>query len=99
MSAYYNSLTNQSIQFVEFFFFFLLETHFSFNILFLFRKVSYETFVLTPFLFFFQERAKLAYFDYGDVICKEGEMPQGIYLIISGMAIVRDYSLFTKNVL
>lgn len=55
--------------------------------------------MLTPFLFFFQERAKLAYFDYGDVICKEGEMPQGIYLIISGMAIVRDYSLFTKNVL
>ncbi|EPQ08661.1 Sodium/hydrogen exchanger 11 [Myotis brandtii] len=37
---------------------------------------------------FFKERAKLAYFDYGDVICKEGEMPQGIYLIISGMAIL-----------
>ncbi|XP_010633907.1 sodium/hydrogen exchanger 11 [Fukomys damarensis] len=35
---------------------------------------------------FFKERAKLAYFDYGDVICKEGEMPLGIYLIISGMA-------------
>nr|XP_031291605.1 sodium/hydrogen exchanger 11 [Camelus dromedarius] len=38
---------------------------------------------------FFKERAKLAYFDYGDVICKEGEMPQGIYLIISGMAILQ----------
>ncbi|XP_075856506.1 sodium/hydrogen exchanger 11 [Microcebus murinus] len=37
---------------------------------------------------FFKDRAKLAYFDYGDVICKEGEMPQGIYLIISGMAIL-----------
>ncbi|XP_045694708.1 sodium/hydrogen exchanger 11 [Phyllostomus hastatus] len=37
---------------------------------------------------FFKERARLAYFDYGDVICKEGEMPQGIYLIISGMAIL-----------
>ncbi|KAM6166245.1 sodium/hydrogen exchanger 11 [Erethizon dorsatum] len=35
---------------------------------------------------FFKERTKLAYFDYGDVICKEGEMPLGIYLIISGMA-------------
>lgn len=34
---------------------------------------------------FFKERAKLVYFDYGDVICKEGEMPQGIYLIISGI--------------
>ncbi|XP_026942096.1 sodium/hydrogen exchanger 11 isoform X2 [Sagmatias obliquidens] len=38
---------------------------------------------------FFKERAKLACFDYGDVICKEGEMPQGIYLIISGMAILQ----------
>ncbi|EHA99743.1 Sodium/hydrogen exchanger 11, partial [Heterocephalus glaber] len=35
---------------------------------------------------FFKERAKLVYFDYGDVICKEGEIPLGIYLIISGMA-------------
>ncbi|XP_047608471.1 LOW QUALITY PROTEIN: sodium/hydrogen exchanger 11 [Phacochoerus africanus] len=38
---------------------------------------------------FFKDRAKLAYFDYGDIICKEGEMPQGIYLIISGMAILQ----------
>ncbi|XP_036090505.1 sodium/hydrogen exchanger 11 isoform X3 [Rousettus aegyptiacus] len=37
---------------------------------------------------FFKEKAQLAYFDYGDVICTEGEMPQGIYLIISGMAIL-----------
>ncbi|XP_059871977.1 sodium/hydrogen exchanger 11 [Delphinus delphis] len=42
---------------------------------------------------FFKERAKLACFDYGDVICKEGEMPQGIYLIISGMAIACFISL------
>ncbi|KAG8515747.1 Sodium/hydrogen exchanger 11, partial [Galemys pyrenaicus] len=35
-----------------------------------------------------KERAKLAYFDYGDIICKKGEMPQGIYIIISGMAIL-----------
>lgn len=70
----------------------LLENQFSFKILFRLRKVDYDIFVLTFLSFcFFQERAKLAYFDYGDVICKEGEMPQGIYLIISGMAIVRDY--------
>ncbi|XP_039737401.1 sodium/hydrogen exchanger 11 [Pteropus medius] len=37
---------------------------------------------------FFKEKAQLAYFDYGDVICTEGETPQGIYLIISGMAIL-----------
>ncbi|KAM6217269.1 sodium/hydrogen exchanger 11-like [Rhynchocyon petersi] len=42
---------------------------------------------------FFKERVKLACFDYGDVICKEGEMPQGIYLIISGMAIACFISL------
>ena len=76
--------------------------HFSFKISFLFREVDYEDlcwFFFFPVLFrFFQERAKLAYFDYGDVICKEGEMPQGIYLIISGMAIVRNYLFFTKNV-
>uniref|UniRef100_A0A2K5DV57 Solute carrier family 9 member C2 (putative) n=1 Tax=Aotus nancymaae TaxID=37293 RepID=A0A2K5DV57_AOTNA len=41
---------------------------------------------------FFKERAKLAYFDYGDIICKKGEMPQGIYLIISGMAILHSLS-------
>uniref|UniRef100_A0A8C3X896 Solute carrier family 9 member C2 (putative) n=1 Tax=Catagonus wagneri TaxID=51154 RepID=A0A8C3X896_9CETA len=41
------------------------------------------------FIEFFKDRAKLAYFDYGDIICKEGEMPQGIYLIISGMAILQ----------
>ncbi|XP_031242832.1 sodium/hydrogen exchanger 11 isoform X1 [Mastomys coucha] len=35
---------------------------------------------------FFKERTKLTYFDYGDIICREGEMPQGIFLIISGMA-------------
>ncbi|XP_074078142.1 sodium/hydrogen exchanger 11 isoform X2 [Macrotis lagotis] len=35
---------------------------------------------------FFKEKAQLAFFDYGDIICKEGDMPQGIYLIISGMA-------------
>ncbi|XP_072504697.1 sodium/hydrogen exchanger 11 isoform X2 [Notamacropus eugenii] len=35
---------------------------------------------------FFKEKAQLACFDYGDIICKEGDMPQGIYLIISGMS-------------
>ncbi|XP_028615978.1 sodium/hydrogen exchanger 11 [Grammomys surdaster] len=35
---------------------------------------------------FFKERTKLTYFDYGDIICREGEMPQGVFLIISGMA-------------
>uniref|UniRef100_A0A8C6HQC6 Cyclic nucleotide-binding domain-containing protein n=1 Tax=Mus spicilegus TaxID=10103 RepID=A0A8C6HQC6_MUSSI len=35
---------------------------------------------------FFKERTKLTYFDYGDIICREGEMSQGIFLIISGMA-------------
>lgn len=47
---------------------------------------------------FFKQRAQLAYFDDGDVICKEGEMPQGIYLIISGTAIVRDYLFFIEVV-
>ncbi|KAM5237689.1 sodium/hydrogen exchanger 11 [Ctenodactylus gundi] len=42
---------------------------------------------------FFKERAKLVYFDYGDIICKEGEMPQGIFLIISGMASLHSSSL------
>uniref|UniRef100_A0A4X2KDA2 Cyclic nucleotide-binding domain-containing protein n=1 Tax=Vombatus ursinus TaxID=29139 RepID=A0A4X2KDA2_VOMUR len=44
---------------------------------------------------FFKEKAQLACFDYGDIICKEGEMPQGIYLIISGMSsyfILHDFS-------
>ncbi|XP_048214135.1 sodium/hydrogen exchanger 11 [Perognathus longimembris pacificus] len=41
---------------------------------------------------FFKERTKLAHFDYGDVICREGEMPQGIYLIISGMATLHSTS-------
>uniref|UniRef100_A0A5F8GBZ9 Solute carrier family 9 member C2 (putative) n=1 Tax=Monodelphis domestica TaxID=13616 RepID=A0A5F8GBZ9_MONDO len=35
---------------------------------------------------FFKEKAQLACFDYGDIICKEGDMPQGLYLIISGMS-------------
>nr|XP_004658939.1 sodium/hydrogen exchanger 11 [Jaculus jaculus] len=37
------------------------------------------------FIEFFKDRARLTYFDYGNIICREGEMPQGIYLIISGM--------------
>lgn len=69
---------------------------FHFKILFWFRKVDCDDFILT-FSFLFQEKAQLAYFDYGDVICTEGEMPQGIYLIISGMAIVRDYVFFPEN--
>ncbi|XP_006157309.1 sodium/hydrogen exchanger 11 [Tupaia chinensis] len=38
---------------------------------------------------FFRDKVTLACFDYGDIICREGEMPTGIYLIISGMAILR----------
>ncbi|XP_019402816.1 PREDICTED: sodium/hydrogen exchanger 10-like [Crocodylus porosus] len=34
---------------------------------------------------FIQKKARLLCYDYGDVICEEGEMPQGIHLIISGM--------------
>lgn len=76
----------------------LLKSHFCFKILLLLRKVGNGPFVLIFFFYlfsFFQERARLAYFDYGDVICKEGEMPQGIYLIISGTVIVRNYLFFT----
>ncbi|TFJ96608.1 Sodium/hydrogen exchanger 10 [Platysternon megacephalum] len=34
---------------------------------------------------FLQKKARLLCYDYGDVICEEHEMPQGIHLIISGM--------------
>uniref|UniRef100_A0A8C0ITR7 Cyclic nucleotide-binding domain-containing protein n=1 Tax=Chelonoidis abingdonii TaxID=106734 RepID=A0A8C0ITR7_CHEAB len=34
---------------------------------------------------FIQKRARLLCYDYGDIICEEREMPQGIHLIISGM--------------
>uniref|UniRef100_W5M3J2 Solute carrier family 9 member C1 n=1 Tax=Lepisosteus oculatus TaxID=7918 RepID=W5M3J2_LEPOC len=34
---------------------------------------------------FIKSKAKLLYFDYGDVIIHEGEVPQGIHLIVSGM--------------
>uniref|UniRef100_A0A8C4WNL3 Uncharacterized protein n=1 Tax=Gopherus evgoodei TaxID=1825980 RepID=A0A8C4WNL3_9SAUR len=34
---------------------------------------------------FIQKRARLLCYDYGDIICEECEMPQGIHLIISGM--------------
>uniref|UniRef100_A0A8C8VJE5 Cyclic nucleotide-binding domain-containing protein n=1 Tax=Pelusios castaneus TaxID=367368 RepID=A0A8C8VJE5_9SAUR len=34
---------------------------------------------------FIQKKARLLCYDYGDVICEEHEMPQGIHLIISGM--------------
>lgn len=64
----------------------------------MFRQVAYELlgFTLSLFYFFIQERTRLTYFDYGDIICREGEMPQGIFLIISGMASVRTitFSLF-----
>ncbi|XP_058516666.1 sodium/hydrogen exchanger 11 isoform X2 [Ochotona princeps] len=41
---------------------------------------------------FFKERTRLAFFDYGDVICREGDRAQGIYLIVSGMASLRSSS-------
>ncbi|KAM6459131.1 solute carrier family 9 member C1-like [Liasis olivaceus] len=34
---------------------------------------------------YIQKKAKILYYDYGDVICEEGELPQGIHLIVSGM--------------
>ncbi|XP_033012074.1 sodium/hydrogen exchanger 10-like [Lacerta agilis] len=34
---------------------------------------------------FIQKKAKILYYDYGDMICEEGELPQGIHLIVSGM--------------
>ncbi|XP_025020563.1 sodium/hydrogen exchanger 10-like [Python bivittatus] len=34
---------------------------------------------------YIQKKAKVLYYDYGDVICEEGELPQGIHLIVSGM--------------
>uniref|UniRef100_A0A6J0SXR7 Sodium/hydrogen exchanger 11-like n=1 Tax=Pogona vitticeps TaxID=103695 RepID=A0A6J0SXR7_9SAUR len=34
---------------------------------------------------YIQEKAKKICFDYGDVVSKEGDLPQGIHLIVSGM--------------
>ncbi|XP_060625839.2 solute carrier family 9 member C1-like [Anolis sagrei] len=34
---------------------------------------------------YIQKKAKILYYDYGDIICEEGELPQGIHLIVSGM--------------
>ncbi|KAK9410143.1 sodium/hydrogen exchanger 11-like [Crotalus adamanteus] len=34
---------------------------------------------------YIQKKAKIHYYDYGDSICEEGDMPQGIHLIVSGM--------------
>ncbi|XP_039394478.1 sodium/hydrogen exchanger 10-like isoform X10 [Mauremys reevesii] len=34
---------------------------------------------------FIQKRARILCYDYGDIICEEHEMPEGIHLIISGM--------------
>lgn len=39
--------------------------------------------------FYFQKKADVLYYDYGDNICEEGDMPQGIHLIVSGMVKVR----------
>ncbi|XP_066219928.1 sodium/hydrogen exchanger 11 [Saccopteryx leptura] len=41
---------------------------------------------------FFKNKARLAYFEYGSVMCQEGEMAKGIYLIISGMAVLHSSS-------
>lgn len=68
-----------------------LKTIFNFKTLFRFWQGVCEILGLSfPLLYFaIQERTRLTYFDYGDIICREGEMPQGIFLIISGMASVR----------
>lgn len=47
-------------------------------------------FSLTPFLpwilsFLLQARAELLHYDYNEVIIQEGDQPNGIYLIVSGM--------------
>ncbi|XP_034272641.1 sodium/hydrogen exchanger 10-like isoform X2 [Pantherophis guttatus] len=34
---------------------------------------------------YIQKKASILYYDYGDYICEEGDMPQGIHLIVSGM--------------
>ncbi|XP_048340517.1 sodium/hydrogen exchanger 10-like [Sphaerodactylus townsendi] len=34
---------------------------------------------------FIKKKAKIICFDYGDIICEEGELPRGIHLITSGM--------------
>ncbi|XP_061465920.1 sodium/hydrogen exchanger 10-like isoform X3 [Rhineura floridana] len=34
---------------------------------------------------YIQKKAKILYYDYGDKICEEAELPQGIHLIVSGM--------------
>ncbi|XP_062974469.1 sodium/hydrogen exchanger 10-like [Elgaria multicarinata webbii] len=34
---------------------------------------------------YIQKKAKILYYDYGDIIFDEGELPQGIHLIVSGM--------------
>ncbi|KAH1172278.1 hypothetical protein KIL84_007896, partial [Mauremys mutica] len=34
---------------------------------------------------FIQKRARILCYDYGDIVCEEHEMPEGIHLIISGM--------------
>ncbi|XP_049633562.1 LOW QUALITY PROTEIN: sodium/hydrogen exchanger 11 [Suncus etruscus] len=41
-----------------------------------------------PLIDFFKQKAKIIYLEYGTIFCTEGEMPQGIYLIISGRAIL-----------
>lgn len=42
-------------------------------------EISFQLF------FFLQYRAKLLYFDYGDIVVHQGEQPRGIHLIVSGM--------------
>uniref|UniRef100_A0A8D0DNL7 Cyclic nucleotide-binding domain-containing protein n=1 Tax=Salvator merianae TaxID=96440 RepID=A0A8D0DNL7_SALMN len=44
-----------------------------------------QKFLYMIFFFFFQKKAKVLYFDYGDIICQEGDLPRGIYLIVSGV--------------
>lgn len=43
---------------------------------------------------FFQERSKVVTFDCGNDIFEEGDEPQGIYIIISGMVKVRQRNLY-----
>ncbi|XP_039391929.1 sodium/hydrogen exchanger 11-like [Mauremys reevesii] len=50
---------------------------------------------------FIQKRARILCYDYGDIICEEHEMPEGIHLIISGMTkfpILQDVVCLQQNV-
>uniref|UniRef100_A0A8D2IUD5 Cyclic nucleotide-binding domain-containing protein n=1 Tax=Varanus komodoensis TaxID=61221 RepID=A0A8D2IUD5_VARKO len=46
---------------------------------------------------YIQKKAKILYYDYGDIIFDEGELPQGIHLIVSGMVLSSSSPIFTSS--